>query len=238
MPRNTTRSTAKTTATATTPTSRGTTPSKGRRATRRCARRGGRTCGRCLRRCMLSRGAPMLTAGDEFGRTQGGNNNAYAQDNATTWLNWIAADHELADFTAQLAALRRQHAALRTPDFLTGTAGKDGLSDVTWLSPTGDAMRPENWDTARALGVVSQRGRRPRGLLDQRGRGRGDRAPAGGAAGLSLETGARLARARRRWRRRPAPSATVGDDMGRGAGVAVATCHDSSDRRRLRAAPR
>ncbi len=97
----------------------------------------------------------MLTAGDEFGRTQGGNNNAYAQDNATTWLDWASADRDLADFTAQLAALRRQHPALRSPDFLTGAAACDGLADVTWLGPAGGEMRAERLGRrAQALGVV------------------------------------------------------------------------------------
>ncbi len=55
----------------------------------------------------LSRGTPMLTAGDEFGRSQNGNNNGYAQDNETTWLDWETRDEALEDFVAQLSAFRR-----------------------------------------------------------------------------------------------------------------------------------
>ena len=64
----------------------------------------------------------MLTAGDEFGRTQGGNNNAYAQDNAITWLDWDGRDRDLEAFAAALAAFRRAHPALADPAFLTGDA--------------------------------------------------------------------------------------------------------------------
>ena len=73
----------------------------------------------------LSRGTPMLTAGDEFGRTQGGNNNAYAQDNAITWLDWEKADQRLIGFTAALAELRRALAAFFPDRYLTGEA-EDG----------------------------------------------------------------------------------------------------------------
>ena len=70
----------------------------------------------------VSRGLPMLTAGDEFGRTQGGNNNAYAQDNGTTWLDWATADAGLAAFTGRLTVLRREHPSLSMDAFLTGKA--------------------------------------------------------------------------------------------------------------------
>ncbi len=94
----------------------------------------------------LSRGTPMLTAGDEFGRSQGGNNNAYAQDNATTWLDWKNADQDLIAFTAQLAALRKAHPILAAGQFLSE-------ADATWLGADG---APMDWSdrSARVLGLV------------------------------------------------------------------------------------
>ena len=68
----------------------------------------------------VSRGTPMLTAGDELGRTQHGNNNAYAQDNATTWIDWTNADQSLATFVGALAAARRAHRSLSDDNFLSG----------------------------------------------------------------------------------------------------------------------
>ncbi len=94
----------------------------------------------------LSRGTPMLTAGDEFGRSQNGNNNAYAQDNDTTWLQWPAADQALIDFTARLVALRKANPALSAGDFLTGQ------DDAQWFDATGkfpDWSKPGN----RILGL-------------------------------------------------------------------------------------
>jgi glycogen operon protein len=68
----------------------------------------------------LSRGVPMLQAGDELGRTQFGNNNAYAQDNSGFWLDWEKADEPLVAFVAELGRLRREHPLLSTETFLTG----------------------------------------------------------------------------------------------------------------------
>lgn len=105
----------------------------------------------------VSRGTPMLTAGDEFGRTQGGNNNAYAQDNATTWLDWQSADRELIAFTARLAAARSAHPALRQDRFVSGRAVEPGgAPDVIWLAPSGLAMTTPEWQTAdnRVLGLM------------------------------------------------------------------------------------
>ena len=82
-----------------------------------------------------SRGTIMLTAGDEFGRTPAGNNNAYAQDTPVTWLDWTHRDRDLEAFTATLAALRRAHPALADPTLLTGAPGPDGIPDVAWLTP-------------------------------------------------------------------------------------------------------
>jgi glycogen operon protein len=88
-----------------------------------------------------SRGAVMLTAGDEFGRTQRGNNNAYCQDNALTWLDWSKADEELIDTTARLAAMRQRFSCFMDTSFLTG----DG--DVSWLNTDGLPMTVGDWET-------------------------------------------------------------------------------------------
>ena len=94
----------------------------------------------------LSLGTPMLTAGDEFGRTQGGNNNAYAQDNATTWLDWAHADEALAEFTAGLARFRAGDALLTENRFLTGRAQDDApCPDAQWLRADGAAMADHDW---------------------------------------------------------------------------------------------
>ncbi len=97
-----------------------------------------------------SRGMIMLTAGDEFGRTQGGNNNAYAQDNATTWLDWATRDIGLEDWCAAHSELRRSHPALGDPRLLSGQAGADGVPDVAWLTPGGVPMVAADWEAADA----------------------------------------------------------------------------------------
>ncbi|TPK91998.1 glycogen debranching protein GlgX [Mesorhizobium sp. B2-4-17] len=98
-----------------------------------------------------SRGTIMLTAGDEFGRTQKGNNNAYAQDNAITWLDWAGHDQALEQYISALAALRRTVPALSDTHFLTGEpAGAPGVPDVAWLTETGVALAEADWsDPAR-----------------------------------------------------------------------------------------
>lgn len=97
-----------------------------------------------------ARGSIMLTAGDEFGRSQGGNNNAYCQDTPVTWLDWTGRDRELEDWTAALAAFRRTHPEVAGPGLLTGQAGADGIPDVAWLTPAGTVKRAEDWQDARA----------------------------------------------------------------------------------------
>jgi isoamylase len=97
----------------------------------------------------LSQGVPMLLMGDEIGRSQGGNNNAYCQDNETNWVRWDAIDargRSLFDFTCRLARLRREHPALRATHFLHGElASEEGLQDIFWIDADGQAMRPEVW---------------------------------------------------------------------------------------------
>ncbi|WP_266339989.1 glycogen debranching protein GlgX [Kaistia nematophila] len=95
---------------------------------------------------VFSRGTPMLTMGDELGRSQKGNNNAYAQDTPLAWLDWLSADEELIDFTSEIIALRADHPALRDPRPLTGKAvpGSDE-PDVGWFDADGDLLDEAGW---------------------------------------------------------------------------------------------
>ncbi|WP_119153710.1 glycogen debranching protein GlgX [Caldimonas tepidiphila] len=95
---------------------------------------------------LLSQGTPMLLAGDEIGHSQRGNNNAYCQDNETTWLDWARADADLCACVARLIALRRDHAALRPARWLAGTPEPGGVADVEWLSPRGEPLRDGDWE--------------------------------------------------------------------------------------------
>jgi isoamylase len=104
----------------------------------------------------LSQGVPMLLGGDEFGRSQGGNNNAWCQDNEISWFDWMSADVELQQFTQQLIRLRREHPVFRRSAFLTGREVRgSGLPDVWWFRPDGRRMTQKDWqrDDARTLGV-------------------------------------------------------------------------------------
>ncbi|TPN01668.1 glycogen debranching protein GlgX [Mesorhizobium sp. B2-1-3A] len=94
-----------------------------------------------------SRGTIMLTAGDEFGRTQKGNNNAYAQDNAVTWLDWTGRDQVLERYASALATLRRAVPALSDTHFLMGqSAEASGIPDVVWLTETGMPLAEADWN--------------------------------------------------------------------------------------------
>jgi glycogen operon protein len=95
---------------------------------------------------LAARGTPMLAMGAEFGQSQGGNNNAYAQDNALTWLDWEGADRDLAAFTAKLCAARREHPALRADRFVTGYAEDGPWPDVEWRNAEGGSLSPHEWD--------------------------------------------------------------------------------------------
>ncbi len=96
----------------------------------------------------LSRGVPMLTAGDEFGRTQHGNNNAYCQDNKGFWLDWENADEALIGFVAELARVRREHSLLRLDRFLTG---RGAPPDALWIKPDGSPVIDEEWQRLDAI---------------------------------------------------------------------------------------
>lgn len=91
---------------------------------------------------LTARGTPMLSMGDEAGRSQGGNNNAYAQDNAISWFDWQGMDQGLVEFTARLIAARRTHPTLHGATWLTG---EDSPPDVAWLRPDGVAMTAADW---------------------------------------------------------------------------------------------
>jgi glycogen operon protein len=100
---------------------------------------------------MLSFGVPLLLGGDEIGRTQGGNNNAYCQDNEISWVDWSSADSGLLAFTRSLIALRRDHPVFRRHRYLTGVEA----AELGWYTPDGKPMTQECWDdlSALALGV-------------------------------------------------------------------------------------
>ncbi|RWB07908.1 MAG: glycogen debranching enzyme GlgX [Mesorhizobium sp.] len=102
-----------------------------------------------------SRGTILLTAGDEFGRTQQGNNNAYAQDNEITWLDWAGRDQVLERYTEELSRLRRSMQALFDTSFLTGQpqAGS-GMPDVAWLTETGAPFDEQCWQDPQRYRLV------------------------------------------------------------------------------------
>src|SRR3954467_12826 len=104
---------------------------------------------------LLSQGVPMLLGGDELGRTQRGNNNAWCQDNEISWFDWEAADGELLEFARRAIALRSAHPVFRRTSFLTGKAGESGLPDAWWFRADGRRMTQRDWTNpdTRTLGV-------------------------------------------------------------------------------------
>ncbi len=105
----------------------------------------------------VSRGTPMLTAGDEFGRTQHGNNNAYAQDNEVTWLNWAGRDKSLEDFVSALSSFRAAHPALMSATLLNGSGPGTGKTpDIFWFRANGEEMAMTDWENPESgfLGLV------------------------------------------------------------------------------------
>jgi isoamylase len=99
---------------------------------------------------MLSQGVPMLTAGDELGRSQQGNNNAYCQDNEISWVDWSNVDEQLLTFTRGLATFRARHRVFRRRRFFTGRPVKreagTPIPDVAWFAPDGRQMTEDDWD--------------------------------------------------------------------------------------------
>ncbi|HEY4703891.1 MAG TPA: glycogen debranching enzyme, partial [Streptosporangiaceae bacterium] len=98
---------------------------------------------------LLSFGVPMLLGGDELGRTQQGNNNAYCQDNEIAWLDWSQPDKELQDFTTRLVTLRKQHPVFRRRRFLAGAEA----SELQWFTPQGTGMTSGDWSDSGALAI-------------------------------------------------------------------------------------
>ena len=118
---------------------------------------------------LFSQGTPMIVAGDEFARTQNGNNNAYCQDSETGWINW-ALDQDGADllrFVRRLIKLRLKYPILRRNRFLVGTYNEDiGVKDVTWLDPHGNEMTTEQWEDGhgRSVGMLLDGRAQPSGI--------------------------------------------------------------------------
>src|SRR5438552_4022938 len=108
----------------------------------------------------ISQGVPMLLGGDEFGRTQNGNNNAYCQDNEVSWFKWEKRDEKqtaLFEFTRRLIQLRHQHPVFRRPKFFQGRRIRGSeIKDVMWFNPGGNEMSEEDWSLAfaRCLGMM------------------------------------------------------------------------------------
>ncbi len=118
---------------------------------------------------ILSQGVPMLLAGDEFGRTQGGNNNAYCQDNEISWLDWEAADDDLTAFVQRVTKLRHDHPVFRRRRFFTGAGledrpserqrsfeadGRHEFVDIAWYTPHGTIMSDSDWHDQERRGLT------------------------------------------------------------------------------------
>jgi glycogen operon protein len=102
----------------------------------------------------LSQGVPMMLGGDELGRTQRGNNNAYCQDNEISWVDWAEADTVLLEYTRWLINFRREHPVFRRRRWFQGRAIR-GMEDIGWFTPDGTEMSEEDWEAgfAKSLGV-------------------------------------------------------------------------------------
>jgi glycogen operon protein len=102
----------------------------------------------------LSQGVPMLVAGDELGRTQMGNNNAYCQDNEISWINWDAKDEKILEFTSNLIGFRLSHPAFCRNKWFQHRLIK-GIKDIEWFIPKGTVMTDQSWNEslAKSLGI-------------------------------------------------------------------------------------
>jgi isoamylase len=107
---------------------------------------------------LLSQGVPMLLHGDELGRTQDGNNNAYCQDNELSWVDWSFAEDnaDLLEFTSALTRFRKRHPVFRRRRFFAGKpVGEDNeLRDIAWFTPSGEKMKNRNWDDGFGKSIV------------------------------------------------------------------------------------
>lgn len=111
---------------------------------------------------LLSQGVPMLLSGDEFGRTQNGNNNAYCQDNEINWLNWSLKGEqaEFFEFVQALVAFRKSEPLLRRRKFVHASQDTDGIPEIQWTSPSGQEMTEDQWGEsfARCVGLLQSEG--------------------------------------------------------------------------------
>ncbi|MBO0688866.1 MAG: glycogen debranching protein GlgX [Candidatus Dormibacteraeota bacterium] len=104
---------------------------------------------------ILSQGVPMLLAGDELGRTQGGNNNAYCQDNETSWVDWRHQDAGLLRFTEHLLEIRHRHPVFQRRRWFQGRSIRgDQIADIVWFKPDGGIMTDEDWQNGYALSLA------------------------------------------------------------------------------------
>jgi isoamylase len=107
---------------------------------------------------LLSQGVPMICHGDELGRTQGGNNNGFCQDNEITWVHWDKADADLVEFTRSVSALRAAHPVFRRRRFFTGLPvrrrGSEGQLDISWFRPDGSEMTDDDWGSGFGKSVA------------------------------------------------------------------------------------
>ena len=126
---------------------------------------------------LCSQGVPMICGGDEIGRTQNGNNNAYAQDNEISWYDWNLDDDDrsLLEFTRRLIAFRRAHPSLHRRRFFQGRAirGSD-VKDIMWFAPSGAEMTEEEWDAAETRALAVRLDGRELGDIDSLGRQQSD----------------------------------------------------------------
>jgi glycogen operon protein len=125
----------------------------------------GRVMRSMLTTLLASLGTPMLVAGDELGRTQQGNNNAYCQDNEISWLDWAAAEsadgQALIDFTARLTALRKRYAVLRSNAYFYGDQQQvDGVNDIEWFDERGETLMPDDWQNPEGRALQMRRARK------------------------------------------------------------------------------
>jgi glycogen operon protein len=124
---------------------------------------------------LLSQGTPMLLAGDELGRTQRGNNNAYCQDNEISWLDWEGAETDFLDFARRITALRSAHPIFHRARWFEGRpVYQEDAHDIAWIAPDGSEMTEEDWraNFARTLGMFLNGAQLPPEL--SRGDGAGD----------------------------------------------------------------
>ncbi len=115
---------------------------------------------------LLSLGVPMINGGDELGRTQRGNNNAYCQDNEISWFDWSAVDEELLAFTREVIAIRRRHPVLRRRRYATGALA----DDIAWFTALGSSMTDSDWNAGSIRSIVAHFDGKRDADRDDRGR--------------------------------------------------------------------